>query len=324
MRDFHFVPAAGLDQAAAAAKVAGQIYIGGGTDLMQLMKDGVQAPDGLIDLPPLLPTTIAASQQGVTIGAGAAMADVATHPDIHARFPVLAQALLASASPQVRNMATIGGNLLQRTRCRYFRDTGFACNKRDPGSGCPALQGENRDLAIFGTSQYCIATHPSDMAVAMLALDATLDLLGPNGARQIRLADLHREPEDHPEIETNLLQGEAIRAVILADAPVARRSVYLKVRDRTSFAFAMASAAVGLQIEGGVIRQARIAVGGVATKPWRLPAVEAALAGQAPGEDMFRQAAAHAADGAKPAHQNGFKVTLLRNTVARALALAAA
>lgn len=322
MRDFRFAPATDLHQANAAARLPGQVYIGGGTDLMQLLKDGIATPDALIDLPPLLAADIQAGPQGLAIGAAARMADVAAHPLVARQYPVLAQALLASASPQVRNMATIGGNLLQRTRCRYFRDTGFACNKRDPGSGCPALQGESRDLAILGTSRFCIANHPSDMAVALLALDATLELQGPDGARRVPLAEFHREPQDRPDIETNLLPGEAISRIVVPASVLAARSAYLKLRDRTSFAFALASAAIAVQIEGGVIRAARVAVGGVATRPWRLPAVEAALAGQKPDPALFARAAALATEGARTTRQNEYKLVLLQRTVARALALA--
>jgi xanthine dehydrogenase YagS FAD-binding subunit len=324
MQQFTFVAASDLTAATAAAAPPDSKFIAGGTDLMQLMKEDAETPTLLVDLVPLLGHDIQVGQQGLRIEAGARMADVAAHPQVVAGWPVVSQALLASASPQVRNMATIGGNLLQRTRCLYFRDTGFACNKRNPGSGCPALQGDNRELAILGTSEYCIANHPSDLAVALVALDARLELQGPAGARQVPLAEFHREPGDRPDIETNLLPGEVIRAVFVPAGALASRSAYLKVRDRSSFAFALTSAAVALDIANGTIRAARVAVGGVATRPWRLPAVEAALVGQAPSADLFEAAARHAPEGARTTSQNSFKTILLTRTVARALRTVAA
>jgi xanthine dehydrogenase YagS FAD-binding subunit len=222
-------------------------------------------------------------------------------------------------------MGTMGGNLLQRTRCGYFRDTGFACNKRSPGSGCPAIRGENRMLAILGSSEHCIATHPSDLAVALVALDATLELLGANGARRlVAVADFHRLPGSTPQGETMLAPGEIIVAVHVPSGAAARRSTYLKVRDRASFEFALVSAAVGIDIAGGTISRVRVVAGGVAPKPWRLPEVEKALRGQPASDESLRAAAALAGAGANPASQNGFKLVLLRRTVLRALQTVAA
>src|SRR5207245_682394 len=228
--------------------------------------------------------------------------------------------LLNSASPRVRNQATMGGNLLQRTRCPYFRDVGYgACNKRAPGSGCAAIAGENRWHAVFGTSSNCIAAHASDLAVALVALDAAVELRAPQGRRTVPLNELYRLPADTPHIETVLEPGEVITAITVPASPAARRSHYLKVRDRASFEFALVSAAVALDIDTAVIRQARVAVGGVGTKPWRLPAVEHALVGHRVDDELFHAAAARAADGAEPRRHNAFKVELLKRTVERAL-----
>jgi xanthine dehydrogenase YagS FAD-binding subunit len=235
------------------------------------------------------------------------------------RWPMLSQALLASASPQIRNMATMGGNLLQRTRCGYFRDTGFACNKRVPGSGCPAIHGENRMHAILGGSDNCIASYAGDMAVAMIALDARLELTGPNGVRTVAIGDFHRVPGDTPHIETILTPGEMITGVDIPASASAQRSHYLKVRDRASFEFALVSAAVALELDGGAIRTARVAAGGVGTKPWRLPEVEAALKGRPANAATLKEAAGQAGAGARPASMNAFKLVLLRRTVLRAL-----
>jgi xanthine dehydrogenase YagS FAD-binding subunit len=292
---------------------------------MQLIKDNVEAPDNLIDLEQLKLTGIRADANGLRLEAMARMSDVAAHPDVRQHFPVISEALLASASPQVRNMGTIGGNLLQRTRCGYFRDTGFDCNKRVPGSGCPAIGGENRMLAILGGSSHCIATNASDLAVALVALDATLELRGANRAqRTVKLRDFHRLPGTTPNIETVLAPGEMIEAVVVPATPAGPRSHYLKVRDRTSFEFALVSAAVALQVNNGTIEDVRVAAGGVGTKPWHLPEVEAALRNKAPTQQHLREAAEQAGQGAQPASQNAFKLILLRRTVLRALQTAAA
>ena len=313
-------PGAAIERVAATR---GASFIAGGTDMLQLLQDGVAEPSELIDINRLPFAGIDVDDRGATIGALARMADVAGDARIQREFPVVSQALLLSASQQVRNMASIGGNLLQRTRCLYFRDATVPCNKRVPGSGCPARDGANRMNAILGVSEQCIAAYPGDLAVALVALDAETVVSGTGGERRVPVDELHRLPGDTPHIETALAPGDLITAVVIPAAPFARRSVYLKVRDRASFEFAISSAAVGLALDEGVIREARVAVGGVATKPWRLRHVEAALGGQRAGPDVFREAAAHAADGAEPRAQNAFKVELLRRTVARALAMAA-
>jgi xanthine dehydrogenase YagS FAD-binding subunit len=313
------------DAAIAAATPPGSRYIAGGTDLLQLAKDEVETPSRLVDLEPLGLTGITVDAHGLRLEAMARMNDVADHPAVIEHWPVISQALLASASPQIRNMGTMGGNLLQRTRCGYFRDTGFACNKRIPGSGCPAIQGENRMLAILGGSDQCIATHASDLAVALVALDATIELRGPNGAtRTLPIGEFHRLPGDTPHIETNLAPGELITAITVPASAAAAQSHYLKVRDRASFEFALISAAVAIEVGDGAIHDVRVAAGGVGTKPWRLPEVEEALHGKPLSDQVLREAAARAGRGAKPAAQNGFKQVLLRRTVLRALQTATA
>ncbi len=311
------------DAAAAmqAAAQPGAKYIGGGTDLMQLLKDNVEAPTRLVDVDFVLGDAIEPGTNSLRIGGRARMSDTAAHPVVARDYPALSQALLASASPQVRNMATMGGNLLQRTRCGYFRDVGFAaCNKRAPGSGCQAQDGHNRLLAILGGSEHCIATNASDLAVALVALDAVLQLHGPDGARDVALTDFHVLPGEHPEHETVLRPGELIEAITVPASPLARRSGYLKVRDRASFEWAVVSAAVALDVGAdGNIRDARIALGGVGTKPWRALDAEAALRGKRPGEDVFAQAAALAVQGAQPRRENAFKVKLAQRTAVRAL-----
>jgi xanthine dehydrogenase YagS FAD-binding subunit len=325
MQEFVLVQPASPRDAAAAAAAKGAKYIAGGTDLMQLMRDNVEAPTQLVDLEPLDLSDIEADSANLRLGAMARMSDIAAHPAVREGWPVISEALLASASPQVRNMGTLGGNLLQRTRCGYFRDTGFACNKREPGSGCPAIRGENRMLAILGGSERCIATHASDLAVALMALDAVLDLSGPDGTqRQMPIGEFYRLPGDTPHIETALLPGEMITAVTVPRSTAARNSRYLKLRDRASFEFALVSVAVAMEIADGSIRDVRLAAGGVGTRPWRMPEVEAALRGRNPTEAVMREAASRAGEGARPARQNGFKQTLLRGAVLRALQTSAA
>jgi xanthine dehydrogenase YagS FAD-binding subunit len=294
-------------------------FIAGGTDLMQLMKEGAATPDHLIDINALPCAAIDVGPDSLQLGALARMTDVADHPGVREQFPVVAQALLASASPQVRNAATIGGNLLQRTRCTYFRDRAAPCNKRAPGTGCSALHGDNRLHAIFGGSDACVATHPSDLAVALVALDAVVEVEGTAGRRRIAMVDFHRVPGDAPQRDTVLEPGELIVGVEVPASPAARRSHYLKVRDRASFEFALVAVAVSLEIEDGAIREARLAAGGVGTKPWRLPAVEQALAGAQASAATFQEAAERAAEGAQPLALNGFKPELLRRAVRRAL-----
>jgi xanthine dehydrogenase YagS FAD-binding subunit len=294
-------------------------FIAGGTDLLQLFKQGPAVPSRLIDISRLPLDRIERRTDAIRIGALACLADVARHPDVRRDWPALAQAIDASASPQVRNLATVGGNLLQRTRCGYFRSADLPCNKREPGSGCAARTGENRLHAIFGASPHCAATHASDLAVALLALDARVHVRRHEAARVLPIAELFRLPGDTPQHDSALEAGELI---VTVEVPVVRRSGYLKVRDRASFEFAVVSVAVALQVEDDVIRSARLAAGGVGTVPWRLAASERALTGNRAELAAFAAAAAHAADGAQPLSQNGFKIELLRRTVQRALELA--
>jgi xanthine dehydrogenase YagS FAD-binding subunit len=324
MRPFDYLQAPGEDAAIGILQRNPHARpVAGGTNLLDLMKLDVERPDELIDINPLPLSRIEATARGLRIGALARMADVADAPPIRDRFPAIAQALLASASPQLRNMASIGGNLLQRTRCGYFRDVGTACNKRQPGSGCAAIAGEHRMHAILGVSEHCIATHPSDLAVALVALDATVVLHGPDGERQVPLVDFYLSPGATPEHETVLRQGELIVAVDVADSPLAARSHYLKVRDRAAFEFALVSAAVGLDLDGGRIDGARVALGGVATRPWRALEAERLLVDQPPTAATFAAGAKAAVHGATPRPQNAFKVKLAQLTLVRALATAA-
>ena len=300
-------------------------YIAGGTDIVQLLQEYVRRPERLVSLAGLLDNRIEVGPQALRIGAAATMAEVAAHPAVVEQFPVISEALLNSASPQVRNQATMGGNLLQRTRCPYFRDVGYAaCNKRAPGSGCSAIGGENRWHAVLGTGDNCIATNPSDLAVALVALDAAVEVRGPGGQRSVPLIDFHRVPGDTPHIETVLEAGEVIAALTVPASPMARRSHYLKVRDRASFEFAIVSAAVALEMEGGRIRQARVALGGVGTKPWRVPKVEAALVGASLDPAVLRPAAALAAQGAQGRGHNDFKIELMQRAIVRAVETAGA
>ena len=300
-------------------------YIAGGTDMVQLLQEYARRPDKLVSLAGLLDSRIEIGSQGLRLGAAATMAQVAAHPRVTEQFPLISEALLESASPQVRNQATMGGNLLQRTRCPYFRDIGYAaCNKREPGSGCAAIGAENRWHAVLGTSENCIAAHPSDLAVALVALDAAVEIRGAGGQRDVPLADLHRLPGDTPHLETVLEPGEVITAITVPALPAARRSHYLKVRDRASFEFAVVSAAVALDMNGDRIRQARIALGGVGTKPWRMPQVEAALAGASLEPAALRSAAALAAEGAQGYGHNDFKIELMQRAIVRAVETAGA
>jgi xanthine dehydrogenase YagS FAD-binding subunit len=299
-------------------------FLGGGTNLIDLMKMGVEKPAALIDISPLPLTGIEPHGEGVRIGAMARNSVVAADPFIRERYPVLAQALLAGASPQIRNMATVGGNLLQRTRCFYFYDPSYReCNKRNPGSGCAALNGYNRIHSILGGSEHCIANHPSDMAVALAALEAVVQVRGPGGSRSIPIADFHRLPGATPHIETVLKRDELIISVDLP-APVGKGSHYLKVRDRNSYAFALVSVAGILDLDGsGRIRKARIALGGVAPKPWRVLEAEQLLIGKEANESSYRQSAEIVVRGAKTHRYNAFKVELARRSVVRALSVAA-
>lgn len=311
------------DDAAAAVKQVGgdakASFLAGGTSLIDLMKLRVESPALLVDINPLPLNKIETTDGGLRIGALVSNTDLAYHEAVRKDFPALSQAILAGASPQLRNMASVGGNLMQRTRCYYFRDGISPCDKRQPGSGCAALEGFNRIHAVLGGSAKCIATHPSDMAVALAALDAVVKVSGPKGERSIQVIDFHLLPGDTPERETVLEHGELITAVELTRSPLAARSHYLKVRDRASYEFALASAAAALEIKDGVIRAARLALGGVATKPWRAFEAEKALVGQMPTEATFVAAARAALQDAKPRKYNKFKIELAQRTIVRAL-----
>lgn len=316
MRSFSYASARdSADAARMAGRTPGAAFIAGGTDLLNLMKDGVQHHPHLIDVNKLDLARVTESASGLRIGGLARMRQVAEHHAVRARFPVLAEALLASASPQVRNMATIGGNLLQRTRCGYFRDTGSACNKRVPGSGCPALQGWNRGHAVLGTSDSCIATHPSDLAVALTVLDATVHVLGPAGARRIPVGEFYRLPGDTPQIETSLRPAELITAVEVPRHPAASRSRYLKVRDRATFEFAVVSVAAALDLRGHFVRDIRLAFGGIATKPWRSAEAEAELRGKNLTVQRVEQAGRVLVREAVPRQDNAFKVELVQRAL---------
>ncbi len=298
-------------------------FLAGGTLLVDLMKLGVETPSDLVDVNGLPLAAIEKVAGGLKVGALSRNSDLANHPLVKENFPVLSEALLSGASPQLRNMATLGGNLMQRTRCCYFRDLAYdACNKRKPGSGCAAQGGWTRYHAVLGTSDQCIAAHPSDMAVALVALDATVHVAGPKGARAIPIVDFHVVPGAHPEVETALAPGEMITHVLLPDSPFAKRSRYVKARDRASYAFALASAAVALHVDGGTIKAARVALGGVGTKPWRSKEAEQKLEGQRPTRELYRAAAEAALAGATTKKDNAFKVELGKRTLARALELA--
>ena len=302
------------------AGAAGHRLLGGGTNLVDLMRKGVERPDMLVDVTGLPGEIEEADDGSIVIGAGARNSAIAAHPLIRSRYPMLSRAILAGASAQIRNMATAGGNLLQRTRCVYFADAaGSRCNKRAPGSGCDAIGGFTRYHAILGASPACIATHPSDMAVALAALDARVHVAGAEGARALPLTDFHRLPGDRPDIETALAPGEVIVAIELPPSRLAPCSDYRKVRDRASYAFALVSVAAGLVIEDGRIAEARIALGGVAHKPWRAWRAEAALKGEAPGDSAFMAAAEAELAGAEPQPGNMFKVTLAKRTLAAVL-----
>jgi xanthine dehydrogenase YagS FAD-binding subunit len=294
-------------------------FIAGGTTIVDLMKLEVIKPSRVLDLNALPMRGIEMGTDGLRIGALEKMSDTALHPDVVTNYPVISEALLKSASAQIRNMASIGGNLLQRTRCGYFRDVNTACNKREPGSGCPAIDGENRMHAILGTSSSCVATHPSDLAVALVALDASVRLQSASGERLVKLDDFYLVPDTTPNRENQLLPGELITEIRVPRLPWATRSTYLKIRDRESYEFSLASAAVALDVNGDQIQDARIAVGGVGTKPWNLPKVREALTGKPLAQETFAAAAKLAVDEAVPLKHNAFKVDLVQRTIIRAL-----
>jgi xanthine dehydrogenase YagS FAD-binding subunit len=299
-------------------------FIAGGTNLLDLMKEDVERPTRLIDISRLPLKNIEESPEGgLRIGALVPNTDLAYHPLVEKNYPLLASAILAGASQQLRNMATTGGNLLQRTRCYYFYDTATPCNKREPGSGCSAIHGLNRTHAILGTSEACIATHPSDMCVALAALDAKVHVLGPAGARVIAFTDFHRLPGDTPQRDTNLNESEIITSIELPAQGFARNYSYLKIRDRLSYAFALVSIAAALELEGDGIREARLALGGVAHKPWRDTGAEASLRGQQANQAAFTRAADLLLRGAKSFEHNSFKIDLARSGIVRTLTQAA-
>ena len=295
-------------------------FLAGGTNLIDLMKYNVEEAATLIDVTHLPISKVEDTKTGgLMVGALVRNSDLAKDPRVLRRYPVLSQAILNGASPQLRNMATTAGNLLQRTRCYYFYDTAFPCNKRQPGSGCPAIAGYNRIHAILGQSDQCIAVHPSDMCVALAALDSVIHVQGKNGSRTIPMLDFHRLPENSPNIDTNLQSDELITAVELLPLPVARNSSYLKVRDRSSYAFALVSVGAALEVNKGQVTNARIALGGVAHKPWRAQDAEKSLIGQPANEDSFKQAAELALNGAKGYEHNQFKIELAKRAIVRTL-----
>jgi xanthine dehydrogenase YagS FAD-binding subunit len=321
MTPFRYARAHDPAEALHLAGAAGAKYLGGGTNLVDLMRETVEQPDALVDVTGLSRAIEERTDGGLLIGAAAKNTAVAEHRAVRTRYPVLARAILAGASGQIRNMATVGGNILQRTRCTYFYDDAARCNKRHPGAGCDAIDGFNRAHAILGASPACVATHPSDMCVALVALDATVHLQSGSGARTLKLTELHRLPGGRPDLETTLEPGELITAVELPPLPWAARSSYRKVRDRASYAFALVSVAAALdRAEDGTIRDIRLALGGVAPKPWRAQAAEAALRGRAATEANFREAAEAELADAAPLRHNAFKVELAKRTIAAVLA----
>jgi xanthine dehydrogenase YagS FAD-binding subunit len=321
MQSFFYDRATDPAHALRLGQEGGAHFLGGGTNLLDLVKGDVEHPMRLVDLTRIGLDQVTETANGaVRIGALARNSDVANHPLIRQRYPLLSQALLSGASAQLRNMATMGGNLMQRTRCPYFTDTAFdMCNKRMPGSGCGALEGFNRTHAILGASKACVAVNPSDMNVALAALDAVITVSSPRGDRAIRIGQFHRLPGDSPQVDTVLLPGEMITAIDLPASPFARHASYLKVRDRASYAFALVSVGALLDIDNGVVRGARIALGGVAHKPWRVPAAEAALVGSVLSDASMKQAAALLTAGAVGLKDNQFKIALVQRAIARAL-----
>jgi xanthine dehydrogenase YagS FAD-binding subunit len=332
MKPFHYVRVATPEEAVHAGKMHGAKFLAGGTNLVDLMKYGVESPTTLVDISHLDLAQISSGQnKGVKIGALVRNADLANHPSIKKQYPLLSQALLSGASPQLRNMATTGGNLLQKTRCYYFTDVSFpACNKRMPGSGCAAIKGYNRIHAILGqtdngptSGESCIATHPSDMCVAMAALRATVEVEGPLGHRTIPFSEFHKLPGISPSIDTALRPNELIVAVHLPPLNFSKNSYYLKVRDRNSYAFALIAVAAGLDMDGGNVKAAGLALGGVALKPWRKAEAETAMIGKPANGEIFKHAADILLQGAKGYEHNTFKIELAKNSVVRALTLAA-
>jgi xanthine dehydrogenase YagS FAD-binding subunit len=321
VKPFSYVRAQDLGGAVAAlAEAPNAAFLAGGTNLVDLMKLGVMEPEVLVDVRRLTSDSIEELPDGgVRLGAAVTNSDLAADRTIRSRYPALSQALLAGASGQLRNLATTGGNLLQRTRCVYFYDTTTPCNKREPGSGCSAIEGHNKNHAILGASEHCVATHPSDMAVAMAALDAFVNVHGPDGERRVPIEELHRLPGDEPQRDTTLEHGELITAVDLPPLDFASNSKYRKVRERASYAFALVSVAAALAVQDGVVRDVRLALGEVAQKPWRATKAEEALRGEPANEANFRAAADIELEDAEPLRDNAFKVPLARNVITRTL-----
>lgn len=318
MNDFHFVSPKDELQAI-HKKNKSSFFIAGGTNLLDLMKEGIESPESLIDLNSLLLKDVTDTPEGLRIGAMVTNADLANDPLIKERYPLLSEAILAGASPQLRNMATTGGNLLQRTRCYYFYETSTPCNKREPGSGCGAISGINRIHAILGASDQCIAVHPSDMCVGLRALEAIVEIHGKHGKRSLPMADFHRLPGKNPEMDHNLKEDELITSILLPKENFSSHYHYLKVRDRTSYAFAIVSAAAALEIENNKIKDIRIALGGVAHKPWRSEVLEKEFVGESPEKKLFLELAEAMMKDAKGFEHNSFKIDLAKSVIVRSL-----
>ena len=324
MREFAFerFPRA-AEAASAVAARPGAMFLAGGTTLVDLMKIDVLTPDTVVDVRPLGLSGIEESDHAISVGAAVTNSQLAWHPVVRDRYPVLSEAILSGATTQLRNMATVAGNILQRTRCPYFRDVHASCNRRKPGSGCDAMDGFNRGHAVLGVSEHCIATHPSDMCVGLAVLDAVVHTVRADGrARSIPFAEFHHAPGDTPHIEFALEHGELITHIVIPDLPAARRSHYLKVKDRASYEFALASAAVVLELDGDTIRAARLGLGGIATRPWRATEAERWLTGGKASDEAFRDAAEIALAGAVGREHNHFKIELAKRTIVRAFAIA--
>ena len=320
MSPFTYVRAADAADAIRQGSEAQTKYLGGGTNLVDLLRETIERPRGLVDVTGLSSTIEERADGGLLIGAAAKNTAVAEHRAVRTRYPMLSRAIVAGASAQIRNMATVGGNLLQRTRCTYFYDDdGSRCNKRSPGQGCDAIDGFNRIHAILGASDKCVATHPSDMCVALAALDATVHLQSTGGTRTLPFTELHRLPGDSPQVETLLEPGELITAIELPPLPLAANSTYRKVRDRASYAFALVSVGAALEVDGGTVKDVRIALGGVAHKPWRAAKAEAVLKGKPATPASFRLAAEAELAAAVPLKDNGFKIELAKRTIAAVL-----
>ena len=324
MRAFTFQRVAAAEDAARAlATRPGAMFLAGGTTLVDLMKVDVLTPDTVVGVQPLGLSNIAVSDDAIVVGATVTNSQLAWHPVVRDRYPVLSEAILSGATTQIRNMATIAGNILQRTRCTYFRDVHALCNRRQPGSGCDALEGFNRGHAVLGVSEHCVATHPSDMCVAMVVLEADVHTVRADGTtRAIPFAEFHHAPGDTPNVEVALEHGELITHIVIPHLPAARRSHYLKVRDRASYEFALASAAVVLDLDGDIIRAARLGLGGIATKPWRATEAERTLTGRKATDNTFRDAAEIALTGAVGRAHNHFKIALAKRTIVRAFGTA--